>query len=245
MPRSPFHQEPLGRPGAGIAIAEVRDEDDLRQARLLLEEYFASLADYLASLGLDLAATRRQEVASLPGEYAPPGGRLLLARRGVEAAGCVTLRGLPASAPVAGRGAASASQPAVSAPVAGRGASSSSQPGVSPPVAGPGTPHPAEPSSASGSAPEPRVCELRRLYVRPSYRGTGLGRHLSLAAIAAARAMAYDRVRLNTLPSMTRARALYVALGFREIPPYRAVLVPGVLHFELDLAEPPPTLPGA
>ncbi|HEV3073324.1 MAG TPA: GNAT family N-acetyltransferase [Thermoanaerobaculia bacterium] len=189
MPRSPFRQEPPGRPGGAIAIAEVRDEEDLRLARLLLEEYFASLADYLASLGLDLAATRQQEVASLPGEYAPPGGRLLLARRGVEAAGCVTLRGLP--------------------------------------------------------APEPRVCELRRLYVRPSYRGAGLGRHLSLAAIAAARAMAYDRVRLNTLPSMTRARALYVALGFREIPPYRAVLVPGVLHFELDLAEPPATSPGA
>ena len=210
------------RRGADMSIVEARDEEDLRQARQLLAEYFASLADYLASLGLDLAATRRQEVATLPGEYAPPGGRLLLARRGVEAAGCVTLRGLPASPPVAGRGAAS-----------------SSKPGVSPPVAGPG------PSSPSESGSEPRVCELRRLYVRPSYRGTGLGRHLSLAAIAAARAMAYDRVRLNTLPSMTRARALYAALGFREIPPYRPVLVPGVLHFELDLAEPPATSPGA
>lgn len=217
MPRSPFHQEPPGRPGAGISITEVRDEEDLRQARLLLEEYFASLADHLASLGLDLAATRRQEVASLPGEYAPPGGRLLLARRGVEAAGCVTLRCLPASPPVAGRGA------------------SSSQPGVSPPVAGPGT----SSSSESGASPDPRVCELRRLYVRPSCRGTGLGRDLTVAAIAAARAMAYDRVRLNTLPSMTRARALYAALGFRKIPPYRAILVPGVVHLELDLAEPP------
>ncbi len=223
MTRSPFHQEPPGRPGAGISIAEARDEEDLRQARLLLEEYFASLADYLASLGLDLAATRRQEVASLPGEYAPPGGSLLLARRGAEGAGCVTLRGLPASPPVAGQGIAATTS-----------SSSSSQPGVSPPVAGPGASSPSEPG------PEPRVCELRRLYVRPSYRGTGLGRDLSLAAMAAARALAYDRVRLNTLPSMTRARALYTALGFREIPPYRAVLVPGVLHFELDLAEPPP-----
>ena len=205
MPRSPFHQEPPGRPGTGISIAEVRDETDLRQARLLLEEYFASLADHLASLGLDLAATRRQEVASLPGEYAPPGGRLLLAHLGGEAAGCVTLRRLPASPPVAGHGTSSSSEP--------------------------------------GS--EPSVCELRRLYVRPSHRGTGLGRHLTLAAIAAARAMAYGRVRLNTLPSMTRARALYAALGFREIPPYRAVLVPGVVHFELNLAEPLATPPGA
>jgi putative acetyltransferase len=209
MPRSPSRERPPGRPGAGISIAEARNEEDLRQARLLLEEYFASLADYLASLGLDLEATRRQEVASLPGEYAPPGGRLLLARRGGEAAGCVTLRRLPGSPPAAGGVAASLSEP--------------------------------------GSEPEwsPSICELRRLYVRPSYRGTGLGRHLTLAAIAAARAMAYDRVRLNTLPSMTRARALYAALGFREIPPYRAVLVPGVLHFELNLAEPPATPPGA
>lgn len=222
MPRSPFHQEPPGRPGAGIAIAEVRDEEELRQARLLLEEYFASLADYLASLGLDLAATRRQEVASLPGEYAPPDGCLLLARHGVEAAGCVTLRGLPASPPAAGQGAAAAA--------------SSSKPGVSPAVAGPGASSPSE--SSSEPASQPRICELRRLYVRPSHRGTGLGRDLTLAAIAAARGMAYDRVRLNTLPSMARARALYAALGFREIPPYRAVLVPGVLHFELDLAVP-------
>jgi len=218
MPRSPFHQEPPGRPGTGISIAEVRDEEDLRQARLLLEEYFASLADHLASLGLDLAATRRQEVASLPGEYAPPGGCLLLARRGGEGAGCVTLRRLPGSPPAAGRV-----------------ASSSPKPGVPPPVVGPGP----SSSSESGSALDPRVCELRRLYVRPSYRGTGLGRDLTVAAIAAARAMPYGRVRLNTLPSMTRARALYAGLGFREIPPYRAVLVPGVLHFELDLAEPP------
>jgi ribosomal protein S18 acetylase RimI-like enzyme len=209
MPSSPSREQPPGGPGAGISIAEVRNEEDLRQARLLLEEYFASLADHLASLGLDLAATRRQEVASLPGEYAPQGGRFLLARRGGEAAGCVTLRRLPAS----------------------------------PPVAGPGTSSSSESLSESGS--EPRVCELRRLYVRPSYRGTGLGRDLTVAAIAAARAMAYDRVRLNTLPSMTRARALYAALGFREIPPYRAVLVPGVVHLELDLAGPPATPPGA
>jgi len=212
MPRSPSREQPPGPRGAGIAIAEVRNEEDLRQARLLLEEYFASLADYLASLGLDLEATRRQEVASLPGQYAPPHGRLLLARHGGEAAGCVTLRRLPAS----------------------------------PPAAAPGTPSPSEPwSEEPGPAPGPRVCELRRLYVRPSYRGTGLGRLLTVAALAAARAMAYDRVRLNTLPSMARARALYAALGFREIPPYRAVLVPGVLHFELDLAEPPLTPPDA
>jgi ribosomal protein S18 acetylase RimI-like enzyme len=203
--RSPSHPGPPGRDGAHLSIVEVQDGEDLQQARELLEEYFASLADYLAALGLDLAATRRQEVASLPGDYAPPGGRLLLARYGGEAAGCVTLRRLPAAPPVADRSAFSSSEP--------------------------------------GS--EPAVCELRRLYVRASYRGAGLGRHLTLAAIAAARAMSYHRVRLNTLPTMTRARALYAAMGFREIPPYRAVLVPGVIHFELRLAEPPATMSGA
>jgi hypothetical protein len=72
MPRSPSREPPPGPQGAGIAIAEVRNEEDLRQARLLLDEYFASLADHLASLGLDLAATRRQEVASLPGVIGQP-----------------------------------------------------------------------------------------------------------------------------------------------------------------------------
>ena len=199
--RSPSRPGSPGRRGAHLSIVEVQDGEDLRQARLLLEEYFASLADYLAALGLDLAATRRQEVASLPGEYAPPGGCLLLARLGGAAAGCVTLRRLSAAPPGADRG---------------------------------------TPSSS-----EPYVCELRRLYVRPSYRGAGLGRHLTLAAIAAARAMSYHRVRLNTLPTMTRARALYAAMGFREIPPYRAVLFPGVVYLELNLAEPPATTPGA
>jgi len=203
--RSPSRPGSPGRRGAHLSIVEVQDGEDLRQARLLLEEYFASLADYLAALGLDLAATRRQEVASLPGEYAPPGGCLLLARLGGAAAGCVTLRRL-AAAP----------------PVADRGTSSSSEPGS-----------------------EEDVGELRRLYVRPAYRGSGLGRHLTLAAIAAARAMSYHRVRLNTLPTMTRARALYAAMGFREIPPYRAVLFPGVVYLELNLAEPPATTPGA
>jgi putative acetyltransferase len=217
MPRPPTHEPPSGQLDAGIAIAEVRDEEDLRQARLLLDEYFASLADYLATLGLDLAAARRHEVAFLPGEYAPPTGRLLLARLGGEAAGCVTLRRLDAAPPATGAGADSLPQPG---------------------------PRP-EPEPGPASAPAPSVCELRRLYVRPTCRGAGLGRHLTLAAIAAARAMGYDRVRLNTLPSMTSARALYATLGFREIPPYRAVLVPGVIHFELSLAEPPATTPGA
>jgi putative acetyltransferase len=161
-----------------MPISEVEDEADLRHARELLAEYFGSLAETYTALGLDLVAARRREVASLPGEYAPPGGRLLLAYSAGTPTGCVALRRLG-----------------------------------------------------------PAVCELRRLYVRPALRGAGWGWRLTRAAIAAARAMSYERLRLNTLPSMDRARTIYGGLGFREIPPYRDFAVPGVICLELELPE--------
>jgi len=81
----------------------------------------------------------------------------------------------------------------------------------------------------------PTVAELKRLYVRPTARGDGLGAALTEAALATARTAGYARVRLDTLPVMTVAQALYRRLGFREIAPYRANPIPGALYMECEL----------
>ena len=80
------------------------------------------------------------------------------------------------------------------------------------------------------------ICEMKRLYVRPEFRGRGMGRALTLALITAATEIGYRAVRLDTLPEMREAHKLYRALGFREIAAYCSNPVEGVRYLERDLS---------
>jgi len=82
------------------------------------------------------------------------------------------------------------------------------------------------------------VCEMKRLFVRPSARGSGTGRALALAAIGRARDRGYTVMRLDTLPTMAEAAGLYSSLGFVEVERYNDNPAPGVRFMELDLRPP-------
>jgi putative acetyltransferase len=158
-------------PVKGFVVARAETPAQIAQARELFLDYEQSLGFSLCFQNFD------KELAGLPGDYAPPDGRLLLAEYQGQLAGCVALRKL-----------------------------------------------------------EPRVCEMKRLYLRPQFRGKALGRALADRIISEASEIGYQRMRLDTVePVMRDALAMYRKIGFKEIVPYCRNPIAGALYMELQL----------
>ncbi|MBC7843502.1 MAG: GNAT family N-acetyltransferase [Gemmatimonadaceae bacterium] len=81
----------------------------------------------------------------------------------------------------------------------------------------------------------PHIAEIKRVYVRPSARGQGVGEVIMRALLSEAAARGFSRVRLDTAPELLAAQALYLRLGFEPIPQYRNTQLPGDVCFECDL----------
>ena len=153
-----------------LKILQAHSGEHFKSIKMLFEEYANSLDFDLDFQDFD------KELANFPGDYAPPKGRLLLARDEGEIAGCVTLRELSEG-----------------------------------------------------------VCEMKRLYIKPQFRGMEIGRALVEAIIEEAQKIGYTHMRLDTAPSMQAARALYASLEFKEISPYRYNPIEGAVFMELSL----------
>ena len=137
--------------------------------------------EYAAWLKVDLCFQGfAEELAGLPGVYAPPRGRLLLAHVSGEVAGCVALRSLDGN-----------------------------------------------------------ICEMKRLFVRPAFRGQGIGRMLAESIVAEARIIGYTAMKLDTLPIMFAATFLYKSLGFVTCPAYYDTPLAETIFMQLQLLQYP------
>ena len=162
---------PVSSVAKNPSFCQAETPSQIAQIRELFLEYAESLGFSLCFQNFD------QELARLPGDYAPPEGRLLLAEYAGQPAGCVALHKL-----------------------------------------------------------EPGICEMKRLYLRPQFRGKGLGRALADRIIAEARQVGYHCMRLDTVePVMKDAVAMYRKYGFRDIAPYRPNPIAGAMYMELQL----------
>ena len=160
----------MSRPTGRADIVEAGG-GDIETVRGLFVEYGQSLGFSLCFQDFD------RELAALPGDYARPDGRLLLARLDGATVGTVGVRPL-----------------------------------------------------------EPGICEMKRLYLRPAFRGHGLGRRLAVRAIDEARAAGYRAMRLDTVgTAMAAAQGIYRQLGFAEIPPYTEGAPVELTCYELSL----------
>ena len=149
-----------------VTIMQVETDNQIHQTQELFVEYFDFLRADVDNTVDDLndvppLAGYREEIASLPGRYSPPDGRLLLARYETEAAGCVAFYQL-----------------------------------------------------------EDGICEVKRLWVRPRFRGQRIGRMLVEALIEEARSSGYSAMVLSTVDVLQEAIFLYQSVGFELIPPY-------------------------
>jgi len=154
-----------------FSFRQAESPVQIAQVRELFLEYAQSLGFSLCFQNFD------EELANLPGDYAPPEGRLLLAEFEGQVAGCVALHKL-----------------------------------------------------------DEGICEMKRLYLRPQFRGKRLGRVLADRIIAEARQIGYQHMRLDTVePVMKDAVAMYRRIGFREIAPYCKNPMAGALYMELQL----------
>jgi len=153
-----------------IDLVKATSPEEIEKAREIFLQYARSLDFDLSFQGFN------SELAGLPGDYAPPGGCLLLAVENGETMGCVALRKL-----------------------------------------------------------EDGICEMKRLFLDPEKRGKGIGRLLAEGVIREAKRRGYNRMRLDTVPSMVSAIRLYRSLGFKENPAYCHNPVPGTKFFELHL----------